>query len=57
MNLAITEYEFIDKLKQLDAIHWYKKKDPLQKENYHRVGLSSNVSHLSNVFRGYLHKN
>ena len=52
INLAITECEFPDKLKQSEVIHLYKKQDPLKKVNYCPISL---YLHVSKVFERFLY--
>ena len=52
INLAITEFEFPDKLKKSEVIPLYKRQDPLKKENYRPISL---LSHVSKVFERILY--
>ena len=47
ISLAITEYEFPDKIKKSEVILLYKKQDALRKENYRLVSL---LPHVSKIF-------
>ena len=53
INSSIEQNEFPNELKLADVIPIYKKKDPLNKENYRPVSL---LSHMSKVFERLLHK-
>ena len=53
INSSIEQNELPNELKRADFIPIYKKKDPLNKENYRPVSL---LSHMSKVFERLLHK-
>ena len=53
MNSSIERNEFPNELKLADVLPIYKKKDPLNKENYRPVSL---LSHMSKVFERLLYK-
>ena len=50
---SIEQNEFTNELKLVDVLPIYKKKDPLNKENYRPVKL---LSHMSKFFERILYK-
>ena len=53
VNHSLQTSIFPQKLKQLEVIPWYKKLDPLNKENYRPVSL---LYHISKVFERIIYK-